>query len=68
MTTPVGWTLPHELAPVDVTGAVNGWVRTRVGRSHRRELELLTRETEVSGKFSRKPFCFACGRSRTVEN
>ena len=29
---------------VDVTGAVNGWVQTRVGRSHRRELRYQERE------------------------
>jgi len=35
MTTQIEWAWPHELRPADVTGAANGWVQTRVGRTHR---------------------------------
>ena len=48
------------LCDVEVTGASNGWGLTRVGRFHRRDLELYMREAEMSGRFSRRHLCSSC--------
>ena len=39
MTTPIGWTSPHELHAVDVTGASDVGTQTRVGRCDRGRFE-----------------------------